>query len=211
MPRPSSRRRSGSVARRRRRRRRACRCVPRVGRWVDGRGADADRVRRRVPRARRARCACRAATLHATVVRGYAFLGRGPRRRDRDRPRGVSSSESFGETWERGIAYQLLAGREPRARRSRRRGDIRTGVRRVSSATSTTGSARTHHRPVRRDRDAARSPQRTATLLGGSEAIFQSIPSALIEPFRDAHGSGRGAPAGARGSASSGVRRRAWR
>ena len=28
-------------------------------------------------------------------------------------------------------------------------------------------------------------PQRTATLLGGSEAIFQSIPSSLMEPFRE--------------------------
>ena len=31
------------------------------------------------------------------------------------------------------------------------------------------------------------SASRTATLLGASETIFESIPSALMEPYRDAH------------------------
>ena len=50
-------------------------------------------------------------TLQAMVVRAYSYLGVG----DLDAAistgrEAVQLSESLGETWERGIAYQLLAG-----------------------------------------------------------------------------------------------------
>ncbi len=78
--------------------------------WVSGRAADS------VVLADEALALARSMrlpgpTLHATVVRGYAFLGVG----DLDAAistgrEAVQLSESLGETWERGIAYQLLAG-----------------------------------------------------------------------------------------------------
>jgi non-specific serine/threonine protein kinase len=125
-------------------------------------------------------------TLHAMVVRAYAFLGvddfDAAISTGRD---AVQLSESLGETWERGIAYQLLAGA------SLGRGDLddaataaKESVRLERDLDDRIGMAHSIALfaaiETRRDR-----PQRTATLLGGSEAIFRSIPSSLMEPFRE--------------------------
>ena len=125
-------------------------------------------------------------TLHAIVVRGYAFLGAG----DFDAAistgrEAVELSESLGETWERGMAYQLFAGASlarghlddaaTSAKQSaglERDLDDRTGMAHTIALFATIEMQRG-------------SPQRTATLLGGSEAIFRSIPSSLMEPFRE--------------------------
>jgi non-specific serine/threonine protein kinase len=125
-------------------------------------------------------------TLHATVVRGYAFLGDG----DLDAAistgrEAVQLSERLGETWERGIAYQLLAGA------NLGRGDLddaataaKESVRLERDLDDRIGMAHTIALLAAIESQRGR-PQRTATLLGGSEAIFQSIPSSLMEPFRE--------------------------
>jgi predicted ATPase/DNA-binding CsgD family transcriptional regulator len=130
----------------------------------------------------------RGATLHAHTVRGYAFLGGG----DFDAAiaiagEGVRLSEALGETWERGILFQLLAGA------SLGRGDLddAAGYARRSIALEhglddRTGLAHTIALLASIEMS-RRSAERAATLLGGSEAIFRSIPSSLMEPFRDAH------------------------
>jgi non-specific serine/threonine protein kinase len=97
----------------------------------------------------------------------------------------VHLSESLGETWERGIAYQLLAGA------SLGRGDLddaataaKESVRLERDLDDRIGMAHTIALLAAIESQRGR-PQRTATLLGGSEAIFQSIPSSLMEPFRE--------------------------
>ena len=150
--------------------------------------------------------------MHATVVRGYAFLGVGDLDAAISTGRdAVRLSESLGETWERGIAYQLLAGA------SLGRGDLddaaisaKESVRLERDLDDRIGIAHTIALfaaiEMQRDR-----PQRTATLLGGSEAIFQSIPSSLMEPFRrtEPAGSGRSAPRDRRSCIRGGLRARA--
>jgi predicted ATPase/DNA-binding CsgD family transcriptional regulator len=127
--------------------------------------------------------------LHAIVVRAYAVLGIG----DLDAAistvrEAVQLSESLGETWERGMAYQLLAGA------SLARGDLDDAA---TSAQHSVGFERdlddrvgmAHTIVLFATIELQRGrPDRTATLLGGSEAIFQSIPSSLMEPFRDRRG-----------------------
>jgi non-specific serine/threonine protein kinase len=97
----------------------------------------------------------------------------------------VQLSERLGETWERGIAYQLLAGA------NLGRGDLddaataaKESVRLERDLDDRIGMAHTIALLAAIESQRGR-PQRTATLLGGSEAIFQSIPSSLMEPFRE--------------------------
>jgi len=125
-------------------------------------------------------------TLHAMVVRAYDFLGVGDLDAAVSMGRdAVQLSERLGETWERGIAYQLLAGA------SLARGDLDDAARSAKESVSLErdlddriGMAHTIalFAAIEMGRD---RPQRTATLLGGSEAIFLSIPSSLMEPFRE--------------------------
>ena len=129
----------------------------------------------------------RAATLHALDARGYAFLGQG----DFDAAiavagEGVDLSEELGETWIRAIMFRLLA------RASLGRGDLdeAAGFAQRSIAIereldNRTGLAQTIALLASIEMTRGSAP-RTATLLGASEAIFESIPSALTEPYRDA-------------------------
>ena len=130
----------------------------------------------------------RGATLRALTSRGYASLGQG----DFDGAieiahEGVQLSEQLGETWERGILFQLLAGA------SLARGDLSEAASYAQQSASfehdlddRVGLA--HTIAILGSVEVGRgSAARAATLLGGSEAIFRSIPSALMEPFRGAH------------------------
>jgi DNA-binding CsgD family transcriptional regulator len=123
--------------------------------------------------------------LRALTSRGYASLGQG----DFDGAieiahEGVRLSEELGETWERGILFQLLAGA------SLGRGDLPEAASYAQRSASfehdlddRVGLA--HTIALLGSIEVARgSAARGATLLGGSEAIFRSIPSALMEPFR---------------------------
>ncbi len=130
----------------------------------------------------------RGATLRALTSRGYARLGSG----DFDGAisiahEGVRLSEDLGETWERGILFQLLAGaslargdHDDAANYARRAAGFEHGLDdRVGLA---------HTLALLASAEMSRgSATRAATLLGGSEAIFRSIPSSLMEPFRAAH------------------------
>src|SRR4051794_36403952 len=127
----------------------------------------------------------RGATLRALTSRGYASLGRG----DFDDAieiahEGVRLSEELGETWERGILFQLLAAA------TLARGELDAAASNAQRSASfehdlddRVGLA--HTIALLGSIEVARgSAARGATLLGGSEAIFRSIPSALMEPFR---------------------------
>ncbi len=154
--------------------------------WVEGRSDDAAAFADESLNLARS-MHLQAATLHALDARGYAFLGQG----DFDAAiaiagEGVHLSEELGETWIRGIMFRLLAraslgrgdrdeaaGFAQRAVALERELDDRTGLAQtialLASIEMTRGSA-----------------SRTATLLGASDMIFESIPSALMEPYRDA-------------------------
>jgi predicted ATPase/DNA-binding CsgD family transcriptional regulator len=130
----------------------------------------------------------RGATLRALTSRGYAFLGDGDFDRAIDTAReGVQLSEDLGETWERGILFQLLAGA------CLARGDLAAAASNAQRSASfehglddRVGLA--HTIALLASIEMARgSAERAATLLGGSEGIFQSIPSQLMEPFREGH------------------------
>ena len=130
----------------------------------------------------------RGATLRALTSRGYAFLGDGEFDRAIEIAReGVRLSEDLGETWERGILFQLLAGA------SLGRGDLAEAA---SNAQRSAGFEHglddrvglAHTIALLGSIEMARgSAERSATLLGGSEGLFRSIPSALMEPFRPGH------------------------
>ena len=129
----------------------------------------------------------RGALLHAHTVRGYAYLGQG------DfggaitiAHEGVRLSEDLGETWERGILFQLLAGAsfasgdhdEAATYAQRSAGyehdlDDRVGLAHTIALLASIEMSRG-------------SAPRAAMLLGGSDAIFRSIPSSLMEPFQAA-------------------------
>ena len=154
--------------------------------WVEGRSDDAVSFADESLNLARS-MHLRAATLLALDARGYAFLGQG----DFDAAiaiagEGIHLSEELGETWIRGIMFRLLAraslgrgdpdeaaGFAQRSVALERELDDRTGLAQtialLASIEMTRGSA-----------------SRTATLLGASETIFESIPSALMEPYRDA-------------------------
>ena len=127
-------------------------------------------------------------TLHATVVRGYAFLGAG----DFDAAvstgrEAVELSEILGETWERGMAYQLFAGASlARGHLDDAATSAKQSVGFERDLDDRTGMAHTIALFAMIEMQRG-SPQRTATLLGGSEAIFRSIPSSLMEPFRESN------------------------
>jgi predicted ATPase/DNA-binding CsgD family transcriptional regulator len=153
--------------------------------WVSGRGVESiELADEALALARSMRLP--GATLHAMVVRAYAFFGVGDLDAAISGGRdAVQLSESLGETWERGIAYQLLAGA------SLGRGDLeeaatsaRESIRLEAGLDDRIGMAHSIalFAAIETGRD---RPQRTATLLGGSEAIFRSIPSSLMEPFRE--------------------------
>ncbi len=99
----------------------------------------------------------RGATLRALTSRGYAFLGDG----DFDRAietaqEGVRLSEELGETWERGILFQLLAGASLRARRPLGRSIERAARRVIRARPRRPRRARSHHRAAGLDRDGTR-------------------------------------------------------
>ncbi len=129
-----------------------------------------------------------AATLHALDARGYAFLGQG----DFDAAiaiagEGVHLSEELGETWIRGVMFRLLA----RASLGRGDHDEAAGFAQRSIALERelddrTGLAQTVALLASIEMTRGSAP-RTATLLGASQTIFDSIPSALMEPYREAH------------------------
>jgi predicted ATPase/DNA-binding CsgD family transcriptional regulator len=155
--------------------------------WVEGRAVDAGPLADESLNLARS-MQLPGATLRAHSSRGYAFLGQGAF----DAAiaialEGVRLSEALGETWERGILFQLLAGA------SLGRGDLdeaagyaqrsislehdlddRVGLAHTISLLASIEMSR-------------RSASRSATLLGGSEAIFRSIPSSLMEPFQVAN------------------------
>jgi predicted ATPase/DNA-binding CsgD family transcriptional regulator/tetratricopeptide (TPR) repeat protein len=155
--------------------------------WVEGRSVDAVALADESLNLARA-MHLRGATLHAHSVRGYAFLGQG----DVDAAiaiagEGVRLSEELGETWERGILFQLLAGASlGRGDRDDAAGYAQQSVALERDLDDRIGLAHTIALLASIEM-ARKSASRAATLLGGSEAIFRSIPSSLMEPFRDAH------------------------
>jgi DNA-binding CsgD family transcriptional regulator len=99
----------------------------------------------------------------------------------------VDLSEELGETWERGILFQLLAGA------SLARGDRDDAALYAQQSASfehdlddRVGLAHTIALLASIEMSRGSAP-RASTLLGGSDAIFQSIPSSLMEPFKPAH------------------------
>jgi non-specific serine/threonine protein kinase len=155
--------------------------------WVEGRSADgAALAKESLALAQTMRLPF--ATLRAMEIRGYSYLAEG----DLDGAiaialEAVTLSEELGETWDRGILYQLLAGA------TARRGDHDDAAAFALRAAALeldlddrTGLA--HTISVLASIEMMRgSAVRTATLLGASEAILRSIPLSLFEPFRDAH------------------------
>ena len=154
--------------------------------WVEGRPADAAAFADESLNLARS-MHLPGATLRALTSRGYAYLGQG----DFDAAiaiagEGVHLSEELGETWERGILFQLLAGAslgrgdtDDAANYAQRSAalehdlDDRVGLAHTIALLASIEMAR-------------KSATRAATLLGASEAIFQSIPSSLMKPFEDA-------------------------
>jgi len=155
--------------------------------WVEGRSVDAG------PLADESLNLARSmhlpgATLRAHSSRGYAFLGQG----DFDAAiaialEGVRLSEELGETWERGILFQLLAGASlGRGDFDEAAGYAQRSVALEHDLDDRVGLA--HTIALLASIEMSRgSASRAATLLGGSEAIFRSIPSTLMEPFQMAH------------------------
>ncbi len=130
----------------------------------------------------------RGATLRAHTALGYALLGEanveGAIAIARE---GVRLSEETGETFRRGILFQLLAGA------SLARGDLDAAANEAQQAVAfehgiddRVGLAHTVAllASIEMSRGAA---LRAATLLGGSEAIFRAVPASLMEPFQAAH------------------------
>ena len=125
--------------------------------------------------------------LRAHTALGYALLGEanvdGAIAIARE---GVRLSEDSGEVFRRGILFQLLAGA------SLARGDpdaaadeARQAVAFEHAIDDRVGLAHTVAllASIEMSRGAA---LRAATLLGGSEAIFRSVPASLMEPFQAA-------------------------
>ena len=130
----------------------------------------------------------RGATLRALTSRGYAFLGDGEFDRAIETAQeGVRLSEELGETWERGILFQLLAGA------TFARGDLSEAASNAQRAASfehglddRVGLA--HTIALLASIEMARgSAARAATLLGGSQ---RHLP---VDPIR-AHGAVSGSP-----------------
>ena len=118
--------------------------------------------------------------LRGIVNWGYALLGQGQFEEAIERAReGIALSEQQGESWERGILFQLLAGAAfGRGAIDEAAGYARQALVFEHSLDDRTGGAHTLDllASIEMQRGA---PELAATLQGASEALFRSIPSSL--------------------------------